>query len=58
VSSLSLSILPNGSVREGLFTPPLSPTLMNCARDAITSARFPAGDSVREVHVPVHLARR
>jgi ferric-dicitrate binding protein FerR (iron transport regulator) len=57
VSSLTLSILPNGSVREGLFNPPLSPTLMNCARDAITMARFPRGESTREVRLPVNLAR-
>jgi hypothetical protein len=44
-------------VREGLFNPPLSPTLMNCARDAITTARFPRGESTREVRLPVNLAR-
>jgi hypothetical protein len=56
-SSLTLSILPNGTVREGVFNPPLSPTLMTCAQEAITSSRFPAGEGVRQIHVPVNLSR-
>jgi FecR-like protein len=56
-SSLTLAILPNGAIREGVFDPPLSPTLMNCARDAITSARFTGTESVRQIRVPVNLSR-
>jgi hypothetical protein len=56
-SSLSLTVLPNGTVREGVFSPPLSPTLMSCAREAISSARFPTGDAIRQVHMPVRLSR-
>jgi hypothetical protein len=56
-SSLTLSILPNGAIREGLFAPPLSPTLMNCARDSIMSKRFAPGASPREIRVPVNLSR-
>ena len=56
-SSLTLAILPNGAIREGVFDPPLSPTLMNCARDAITQARFPSAASVRQIRVPVNLSR-
>lgn len=56
-SSLRLSILPSGAVREGVFDPPLSPTLMTCARQAITSARFPKGVSVRQIQVAVNLSR-
>jgi FecR protein len=54
-SSLSLTVLPNGTVREGVFTPPLSPTLMSCAREAISSARFVRGEAIRQVSVPVRL---
>ena len=56
-SSLSLTILPTGVVREGLFNPPLSPTLLNCARDAVVSARFPRANTVRRIDVPVRLSR-
>ncbi len=56
-SSLSLSILPSGAVREGLFNPPLSPTLLTCARDAITRAHFAPGDAVRRIQLPVNLSR-
>jgi len=56
-SSLRLSILPSGAIREGVFDPPLSPTLMTCAREAITSARFPKGESVRQIQVAVNLSR-
>jgi hypothetical protein len=56
-SSLTLSILPNGTIREGVFNPPLSPTLMSCAQEAIGSSRFPAGEGVRQIRVPVNLAK-
>lgn len=56
-SSLSLTLAPNGAIREGVFTPPLSPTLMNCADKAVGEAHFPGGDSVREVRIPVRLGR-
>ena len=56
-SSLSLTVLPNGTVREGVFSPPLSPTLMSCAREAISAARFSRGESVRQVKVPIRLSR-
>ena len=56
-SSLTLTILPTGIVREGLFNPPLSPTLLNCARDAVVSARFPRANTVRRIEVPVRLSR-
>jgi hypothetical protein len=55
-SSLSLTVLPNGTVREGVFSPPLSPTLMSCAREAISAARFSHGESVRQVRVPIRLS--
>jgi hypothetical protein len=55
-SALTLTILPTGAIREGVFTPPLSPTLMSCADKAIGAARFPRGEAVREIHIPVHLA--
>jgi hypothetical protein len=55
-SSLRLSILPSGTIREGVFDPPLSPTLMTCARQAITSVRFPKGESVRQIQVAVNLS--
>ncbi|HEY3592515.1 MAG TPA: FecR domain-containing protein [Polyangiaceae bacterium] len=54
-SSLTLTIAPNGTVREGLFDPPLSPTLMECARDAIAATRFPQESSTTVVRVPVEL---
>jgi hypothetical protein len=56
-SSLTLSIQPNGTIREGVFNPPLSPTLMSCAQEAITASRFPKGMAVREIRVPVTLSR-
>ena len=55
-SSLTLTVLPAGTVREGVFNPPLSPTLMTCARAAISSARFPHGESVTQIRVPVRLS--
>jgi len=55
-SSLTLAILPNGLVREGVFDPPLSPTLMACAREAVAAARYSRHDSVREIRVPVIFA--
>jgi hypothetical protein len=55
-SSLKLTISPNGAIREGLFTPPLSPTLMSCADKAIGGAHFPGGEAVHEIVIPVHLA--
>jgi len=54
-SSLTLTVSQNGTVREGVFDPPLSPTLMTCARDAISAARFPQ-DSAPVVRVPVVLS--
>jgi ferric-dicitrate binding protein FerR (iron transport regulator) len=56
-SSLSLSVQPNGAIHEGVFNPPLSPTLMDCARDAIMSVRFAPGETARQVHMPVNLSR-
>ena len=56
-SSLELTIMPNGAVRDGLFTPPLSPTLMSCANRAIAEARFAKSDAVRTIRIPVQLAR-
>jgi hypothetical protein len=55
-SSLTLAVLPNGLVREGVFDPPLSPTLMACAREAVAAARFTRHDRVREIRVPVIFA--
>jgi ferric-dicitrate binding protein FerR (iron transport regulator) len=57
-SSLELTILPNGAIREGVFTPPLSPTLMSCADKAIGAAHFPGGDAPRKIHIPVQLSPR
>jgi hypothetical protein len=54
-SSLTLTVLPNGTVREGLFDPPLSPTLMTCARDVIAASRFPQESATTVVSVPVTL---
>jgi len=56
-SSLILTVLPNGTVREGVFTPPLSPTLMSCAREAISAAHFPHGESITQISVPVRLSQ-
>jgi hypothetical protein len=56
-SSLRLSILPTGAIREGVFDPPLSPTLMTCAKQAITSARFAKASSIRQIQVVVNLSR-
>jgi hypothetical protein len=55
-SSLTLTIAPNGTVREGVFDPPLSPTLMACARDAIGAVRFPQEGSTVVLRVPVELS--
>jgi hypothetical protein len=55
-SSLTLTVLPNGTVREGLFDPPLSPTLMACAREAIVEARFPQDSATVVLRVPVVLS--
>ncbi|HKQ69143.1 MAG TPA: hypothetical protein VJT73_07380, partial [Polyangiaceae bacterium] len=55
-SSLSLTVLPTGVVREGVFNPPLSPTLLECVRDSIGAARFPVGATTREVRLPVSLS--
>jgi ferric-dicitrate binding protein FerR (iron transport regulator) len=56
-SSLELTILPSGAIREGVFTPPLSPTLMSCADKAIGAARFPGGGAPRVIRIPVQLSR-
>jgi ferric-dicitrate binding protein FerR (iron transport regulator) len=56
-STLTLSIHPSGIVRQGVFDPPLSPPLMRCASDAITEARFVAGNEPTELRLPVHLSR-
>jgi hypothetical protein len=56
-SSLVLTLAPSGAIREGIFTPPLSPTLMSCADKAIGAAHFPSGDAERQVRIPVHLVR-
>jgi ferric-dicitrate binding protein FerR (iron transport regulator) len=56
-SSLTLSILPNGTVHEGVFNPPLSPTLMMCASEAITASRFAGAEAMRQIRVPVSLSR-
>jgi len=55
-SSLTLTVVPAGTVREGVFNPPLSPTLMTCARAAISSARFPHGESVTQIRMPVRFS--
>ena len=56
-SSLTLTISPSGSIREGVFTPPLSPTLMSCADKAIGAAHFPGGEAARQIRIPVQLSR-
>jgi hypothetical protein len=56
-SSLTLTILQSGAIREGVFMPPLSPTLMTCADKAIGAARFPPGEASRQIKVPVQLSR-
>jgi len=56
-SSLQLTVLPSGAIREGVFTPPLSPTLMSCADKAIVAAHFPRGETARQVRIPVQLSR-
>ena len=56
-SSLELSIAANGAIREGVFTPPLSPTLMGCADKAIGAAHFPGSDTPRQIRIPVQLSR-
>jgi hypothetical protein len=56
-SSLTLTISPSGGIREGVFTPPLSPTLMGCANDAIGAAHFPGGEVARQIRIPVQLTR-
>jgi hypothetical protein len=56
-SSLELTLLPSGAIREGIFTPPLSPALMSCADKAIGAAHFPKGEAPRQVHIPVQLSR-
>jgi len=55
-SSLTLTVAPNGTVREGVFDPPLSPTLMACASDAIAAARFPQDNATVVVRVPLVLS--
>jgi hypothetical protein len=55
-SSLKLTILPDGAVREGVFDPPLSPMLMSCASEAIGRVRFPGGAAMYRVDVPVRLS--
>ncbi|HMI83057.1 MAG TPA: FecR family protein [Polyangiaceae bacterium] len=56
-SSLALTLLPSGAIREGVFTPPLSPTLMSCADKAIGAAHFSASDAPRLIRIPVQLSR-
>jgi hypothetical protein len=56
-SSLRLTLLPSGAIREGVFTPPLSPTLMSCANQAIGTAHFPKGEAARQIRIPVQLSR-
>lgn len=56
-SSLELVLLPSGAIREGVFTPPLSPTLMSCADKAIGAAHFPKGEAARRIQIPVQLSR-
>ena len=56
-SSLTLTIVQSGAIREGVFMPPLSPTLMGCADKAIGAAHFPPGEAPRQIKVPVQLSR-
>jgi hypothetical protein len=56
-SSLELTLLPSGAIREGIFTPPLSPALMSCANEAIAAAHFPKGETPRQIRIPVQLSR-
>ena len=56
-SALELSISPSGAIREGVFTPPLSPTLMSCADKAIGAAHFPGTSAPRQIRIPVQLSR-
>jgi len=56
-SSLTLTIVQSGAIREGVFMPPLSPTLMSCADKAIGAAHFPPGETPRQIKVPVQLSR-
>lgn len=53
-TSITLSIRPDGSV-SGLFDPPLSPTLMGCATDAVARVRFPRALGPTHVRAPVRL---
>jgi hypothetical protein len=39
-STLTLTIADDGGVRQGVFWPPLSPTLMACAERALHGTRF------------------
>jgi hypothetical protein len=56
-SSLTLTIVQSGAIREGVFMPPLSPTLMSCADKAIGGAHFPPGEAPRQIKVAVQLSR-
>jgi hypothetical protein len=56
-SSLELTLLPSGAIREAVFAPPLSPTLMSCADKAIGGAHFPGGEAARQIRIPVRLSR-
>jgi hypothetical protein len=55
-SSLKLTVVASGAVHEGIFSPPLSPTLMMCADKAIGGIRFAESDVTRQIQVPVRLS--
>jgi hypothetical protein len=55
-STLALSIAADGAVQQGVFAPPLSPTLTACAAQALGRMRFERSSSTWERKVSVDLS--
>ena len=56
-SSLTLVISPDGTTREGVFNPPLSPTLMSCANEVISHVDFAKAQQPTRITLPIRLSR-
>jgi hypothetical protein len=55
-SSLSISIGKDGSIEWAAFAPPLSPTLMSCAEQAVKHVRLRPSTVATDAVVPIRLS--
>jgi len=55
-TSLTVVVALDGTIREGVFNPPLSPSLMSCVAEAFSRVRFAPAEQPSRIELPIRLA--